>query len=446
MFNKILIANRGEIALRILRCCKQMGIQTVAVYSQADKDCMHVGLADEAVCIGPNDPRQSYLNMANILTAANLTGADAIHPGVGFLSENALFAERCEEQGHVFIGPTPEHIGMMGDKVSAKKFAHDYHLPAVPGSDGEITDIDEAKKIAADMGYPVLIKAASGGGGRGMKAVDKPEDLEEAIQLCSSEAAVAFGDERVYMEKYLANPRHIEFQLLCDGKGKALHLGERDCSLQRRHQKIFEEANSPILTPQQREKMGGIICDALSKIKYRGVGTVELLYENGEFYFMEMNTRIQVEHTITEMVYDIDLIHEQIKVAAGVPLGIKQEDLQPRGHAIELRINAEHHQSFIPSPGRISFYHPPGGYGVRVDSHVYQGYHIPPYYDSMIAKLIFFGHSREEALAVARQGLDETIIEGVNTIIPLHEELLRHEDIIKGDYDIRWLENYLKTR
>jgi len=440
---KLLIANRGEIALRIHRACHEMGIETVAVHSTADADAMHVRLADQAVCIGPPSATDSYLNIPNIISAAEISGADAIHPGYGFLSENAKFAEIVEAHGLIFVGPKPEHIRIMGDKVEAKRTAGALGLPLVPGSDGAITDVEEAKALAAEIGYPVLIKAASGGGGRGMKVVPSEDQLETLMQQAGSEAKAAFGDATVYMEKYLGNPRHIEFQVFGDGNGQAIHLGERDCSLQRRHQKVLEEAPSPIITAEERARMGGVVAKAMADMGYRGAGTIEFLWENGEFYFIEMNTRLQVEHPVTEMITGLDLVREQIRVAEGHPLTLRQEDVQFRGHAIECRINAEDPRTFAPSPGTVKMYHAPGGMHVRVDSGLYQGYKVPPYYDSMIAKLIVYGTTREGALRRLRRALEEFVIEGMKTTIPLHQALLDDPEFLKGDYTIKWLEEWL---
>ena len=445
MFDKILIANRGEVALRVLRAAKELGIATVAVYSTADKEAMHVKLADESVCIGPPPARDSYLNVPSLLAACEITGADAVHPGYGFLSENARFAEILDEHGIAFIGPKAEHIRIMGDKIEAKRTAERLGIPCVPGSPGAVSDDAEALKIAGEIGYPVLVKAAAGGGGRGMKVAASAEDLIEAIATAKSEAKSAFGDDAVYLEKYLRKPRHIEIQVLCDGQ-RAIHLGERDCSLQRRHQKVWEEGPCPALNAQQREDIGGIVARAMTQLGYLGVGTIEFLYEDGKFYFIEMNTRIQVEHPVTEMITGIDLVNEQIKIAAGSPLTIAQEDVRIEGAAIECRINAEHPHSFVPSPGRISYFHPPGGLGVRVDSAAYQGYVIPPYYDSLIGKLIVHGRTRTEALMRLRRALDEFIVDGVETTLPLFRTLVRNTDIQNGAYDIHWLEHFLKTQ
>ncbi|MGE4429511.1 MAG: acetyl-CoA carboxylase biotin carboxylase subunit [Sphingobium sp.] len=440
---KLLIANRGEIALRIHRACHEMGIKTVAVHSTADADAMHVRLADEAVCIGPPAARDSYLNIANIISAAEISGADAIHPGYGFLSENAQFAEIVEAHGLIFVGPKPEHIRIMGDKVEAKRTAGALGLPLVPGSDGAITDVEEAKKLATEIGYPVLVKAASGGGGRGMKVVPDGDSFESLMGQAKSEAKAAFGDDTVYMEKYLGNPRHIEFQIFGDGKGNAIHLGERDCSLQRRHQKVLEEAPSPVISADERARMGGIVAKAMADMGYRGAGTIEFLWENGEFYFIEMNTRLQVEHPVTEMITGVDLVREQIRIAEGKPLSVAQEELRFTGHAIECRINAEDPRTFAPSPGTVASYHVPGGMHVRVDSGLYQGYKVPPYYDSMIGKLIVYGRTREGCIMRLRRALEEYVIEGMKTTIPLHQKLLDDPDFQNGDYTIKWLEDWL---
>jgi len=440
-----LIANRGEIALRIHRAAHEMGIKTVAVHSTADADAMHVRLADEAICIGPPAAKDSYLNIPAIISAAEISGADAIHPGYGFLSENARFAEIIEEHKLIFVGPKPEHIRTMGDKVMAKKTAGELGLPLVPGSDGAIEDVEEAKRLARDVGYPVIIKAASGGGGRGMKVVWNEEDLENQMQQAGTEAKAAFGDATVYLEKYLGNPRHIEFQVFGDGNGNAIHLGERDCSLQRRHQKVLEEAPSPVISSEERARMGGIVAKAMADMGYRGAGTIEFLWENGEFYFIEMNTRIQVEHPVTEMITGFDLVREQIRVAEGRPLSVRQEDLEFRGHSIECRINAEDPRTFAPSPGMVKAYHPAGGMHVRVDSGLYAGYKIPPYYDSMIAKLIVYGRTRESCMMRMRRALEEMVIDGVKTNIPLHQDLLAQSDVIDGNYSIKWLEDWLAS-
>ncbi|UIJ46695.1 acetyl-CoA carboxylase biotin carboxylase subunit [Sphingomonas cannabina] len=440
---KLLIANRGEIALRIHRACHEMGIKTVAVHSTADADAMHVRLADEAICIGPPPAVESYLNIPNIISAAEISGADAIHPGYGFLSENARFAEIVELHNIIFVGPKPEHIRTMGDKVEAKRTAGALGLPLVPGSDGAIADVAEAKRLAKKIGYPVLIKAASGGGGRGMKVVQHEDELESLMQQAGSEAKAAFGDATVYMEKYLGNPRHIEFQVFGDGEGNAIHLGERDCSLQRRHQKVLEEAPSPIITPEERARMGGIVAKAMADMGYRGAGTIEFLWEDGKFYFIEMNTRLQVEHPITEMVTGIDLVREQIRVAEGEGLSCRQEDIAFHGHAIECRINAEDPRTFAPSPGTVTHFHAPGGMHVRVDSGLYTGYRVPPYYDSMVAKLIVYGSTRERCLMRLRRALEEFVIEGMKTTIPLHQHLLDDPEFQQGAYTIKWLEEWL---
>ena len=445
MIDKILIANRGEIALRILRAAKELGIATVAVHSTADAHAMHVKLADESVCIGPAPARDSYLNIPALLSACEITGADAVHPGYGFLSENARFAEILEEHGITFIGPKAEHIRLMGDKIEAKLTAKRLGIPCVPGSDGAITGEREALIAAEKIGYPVLVKAASGGGGRGMKVANDSHELAQAIVSARTEAKAAFGDDTVYLEKYLQKPRHIEIQVFGDGKGEAIHLGERDCSLQRRHQKVWEESPSPALNDTQRGEIGEICAKAMREMQYSGAGTIEFLYENGGFYFIEMNTRIQVEHPVTEAVTGVDLVAEQIRVAAGSPLSLKQEDVSFIGHAIECRVNAEHHSTFRPSPGRIAYYHPPGGVGVRVDSAVYQGYSIPPNYDSLIGKLIVHGRNRTEALMRLRRSLDEFIVDGVDTTLPLFRTLVRNADVQNGMYDIHWLEHFLAT-
>jgi acetyl-CoA carboxylase biotin carboxylase subunit len=440
---KILIANRGEIALRIHRAAHEMGIKTVAVHSTADADAMHVRLADEAICIGPPPAIDSYLNIPAIISAAEISHADAIHPGYGFLSENAQFAEIVESHNITWIGPKPEHIRTMGDKVEAKRSAGALGLPLVPGSDGAISEIEDAKKIAREVGYPVIIKAASGGGGRGMKVVNNEDELETQMQQAGTEAKAAFGDATVYLEKYLGNPRHIEFQIFGDGNGKAIHLGERDCSLQRRHQKVLEEAPSPVLSAAERERMGMICANAMADMGYRGAGTIEFLWENGEFYFIEMNTRLQVEHPVTEMITGIDLVREQIRVAEGKSLSVTQDEVTFSGHAVECRINAEDPQTFMPSPGTVSWYHPPGGLYVRVDSGLYHGYKVPPYYDSMIAKLIVYGATREACLMRLRRALGEFVIEGMKTTIPLHQKLLDDPEFQNGDYTIKWLEEWL---
>ncbi|WP_066525777.1 acetyl-CoA carboxylase biotin carboxylase subunit [Erythrobacter sp. CCH5-A1] len=443
---RILIANRGEIALRIHRAAHEMGIETVAVHSTADADAMHVRLADHAVCIGPPPAAESYLNIANIISAAEIAQCDAIHPGYGFLSENAKFADIVEAHDIIWIGPKPEHIRTMGDKIEAKRTAGALGLPLVPGSDGAVSDIAEAKAIAEAAGYPVIIKAASGGGGRGMKVCNSPDQLETLIQQAGSEAKAAFGDATVYIEKYLGNPRHIEFQVFGDGNGNAIHLGERDCSLQRRHQKVLEEAPSPVISHEERMRMGEVCAKAMRDMGYRGAGTIEFLWENGEFYFIEMNTRLQVEHPVTEAITGLDLVREQIRIAEGRPLSVTQDELEFKGHAIECRINAEDPFNFAPSPGLVSYFHAAGGMHVRVDSGLYAGYRIPPYYDSMIAKLIVYGRTREGCIMRLRRALEEMVVEGVKTNIPLHQELLRQDDVLNGDYSIKWLENWLESR
>ncbi len=446
MFNKILIANRGEIALRIQRACRELGIPTVAVHSTADAEAMHVRLADESVCIGPPPARDSYLKIPAILSAATITGADAIHPGYGFLSENADFAEMVEAHGLTFIGPSPAHIRMMGDKIAAKTAMASLGVPLVPGSAGEVVDLDDAMVVAARIGYPVLIKAAAGGGGRGMKVATSAEGLEEAWRLARAEAKAAFGNDAVYMEKYLDRPRHIEMQVLADSHGNVVHLGERDCSLQRRHQKLLEEAGSPAITPAQRDELGETIRAGLSKLGYRNAGTLEFLYQDGQFAFIEMNTRLQVEHPVTEMVCGVDLVREQIRIAAGQALGYGQADVSFSGHAIECRINAEDPETFAASPGKVTAYHPPGGLGVRVDSALYAGYSVPPFYDSMIAKLIVHAPTREEAIARMRRSLAEFVVVGVKTTLPLHARILEDKTFQKGDYTIHWLERFVAGR
>lgn len=445
MFSKILIANRGEIALRILRACREMGIATVAVHSTADADAMHVRLADEAVCIGPPSSRDSYLNVAAILSAATITGADAIHPGYGFLSENADFAETVEEHGFVFIGPTAHHIRTMGDKIMAKTTMRELGVPLVPGSDGALRDLAAAREVAAKVGYPVLIKAAAGGGGRGMKVAQTADEIEEAWSVARTEARAAFGNDEVYLEKYLDKPRHIELQIMADTHGNVVHFGERDCSLQRRHQKLLEEAGSPALTAEERDAIGATATAALKKMGYRNAGTLEFLYQDGQFCFIEMNTRLQVEHPVTEMVCDVDLVREQIRVAAGEALGYEQSDITFSGHAIECRINAEDPETFMPNPGTIKVFHAPGGLGVRIDSAIYAGYRVPPYYDSMIAKLIVHAPTREEAIARMIRALDECVVDGVKTVIPLHRKILADPQFRKGDYTIHWLEKFVDS-
>jgi acetyl-CoA carboxylase biotin carboxylase subunit len=443
MFDKVLIANRGEIALRIQRACKELGVKTVAVHSTADAHAMHVRLADESVCIGPAPAAQSYLNIPALLAACEITGADAIHPGYGFLSENAHFAEILEDHAITFIGPTSEHIRLMGDKIKAKETAAALGIPVVPGSDGAVTSDDEARAVAEAIGYPLLVKASAGGGGRGMKLALTADELPMALTTARAESKAAFGDDSLYLEKYLGKPRHIEIQVLGDGQGNAIHLGERDCSLQRRHQKVWEESPSPALNISQRLEIGETVAKAMAKLKYRGVGTIEFLYENGAFYFIEMNTRLQVEHPVTEMITGIDLVIEQLRVAAGSHLTLKQEDLRFDGHAIECRINAENSETFMPSPGQITYFHPPGGLGIRVDSAVYAGYKIPPYYDSLIGKLIVYGKNRNECLMRLRRALGEFVIDGIETTIPLFNKLIVEPEIVDGLYDIHWLEKYL---
>jgi acetyl-CoA carboxylase biotin carboxylase subunit len=446
MFEKVLIANRGEIALRIHRACKEMGISTVAVHSTADSEAMHVRLADESVCIGPPPAGKSYLHIPAIIAAAEITGAQAIHPGYGFLSENAKFAEIVTQHGMTFIGPTAEHIRLMGDKIAAKQAAIDTGMPVVPGSNGAIADEADAKANGKRIGYPVLIKAAAGGGGRGMKVARSEEEVVEAYNTARSEAKAAFGNDEVYMEKYLTHPRHIEIQIVADSHGNVIHLGERDCSLQRRHQKVLEEAPSPALNAEDRAKIGQITADAIKKLGYLGVGTVEYLYEDGEFYFIEMNTRLQVEHPVTEMITGIDLVREQIRIADGAALSVKQKDVKFNGHAIECRVNAENPATFRPSPGKITGYHPPGGLGVRLDSAIYAGYSIPPNYDSLIGKLIVHGRDRAECLMRLRRALNEMVITGVETTLPLFRDLMNETDVINGDYSIHWLEKNLAAK
>jgi acetyl-CoA carboxylase biotin carboxylase subunit len=446
MFDKVLIANRGEIALRIQRACKELGIATVAVHSTADADAMHVRLADESVCIGPPPAGKSYLHIPSIIAAAEITGAQAIHPGYGFLSENAKFAEIVTQHGMTFIGPTAEHIRLMGDKIAAKQAAIDTGMPVVPGSDGGIATEEDAKKWGKKIGYPVLIKAAAGGGGRGMKVARTADDVVEAFSTARAEAKAAFGNDDVYMEKYLTKPRHIEIQVVADSHGNVIHLGERDCSLQRRHQKVLEEAPSPALNADERARIGKITADAIEKLGYLGVGTVEYLYEDGEFYFIEMNTRLQVEHPVTEMITGIDLVREQIRIADGAPLSVKQKDVKFNGHAIECRVNAENPRTFAPSPGKITGYHPPGGLGVRLDSAIYAGYSIPPNYDSLIGKLIVHGRDRAECLMRLKRALNEMVITGPETTLPLFRDLVNETDVINGEYSIHWLEQNLKAK
>ena len=443
MFDKILIANRGEIALRVIRAAREMGIRTVAVHSTADTDAMHVRMADESVCIGPPASTDSYLSIPAIIAACEITGAQAIHPGYGFLSENAKFVQIVEDHDLTFIGPSAEHIRMMGDKITAKETAKKLGIPVVPGSEGGVPDIETARTVAAGMGYPVIIKATAGGGGRGMKVANSEAELQRAFSTARSEAKAAFGNDEVYMEKYLQTPRHIEVQVFGDGKGGGVHLGERDCSLQRRHQKVFEEAPGPSISAAERAEIGGICARAIAEMGYSGAGTVEFLYENGEFYFIEMNTRLQVEHPVTEAIFGVDLVREQIRVAEGMALSFAQDDLEVSGHAIEIRINAEKLPNFAPCPGRITQYHVPGGLGVRMDSALYDGYSIPPYYDSLIGKLIVHGRDRPEALSRLARALGELIVDGVETTVPLFHALLQEPDIIAGDYNIHWLERWL---
>ncbi|MEK0163229.1 acetyl-CoA carboxylase biotin carboxylase subunit [Phaeobacter sp. JH20_36] len=445
MFDKILIANRGEIALRVIRACREMGIKSVAVHSTADADAMHVRMADESVCIGPPSGTHSYLSIPAIISACEITGAQAIHPGYGFLSENANFVQIVEDHGLTFIGPTAEHIRVMGDKITAKDTMKDLGVPCVPGSDGGVPDLETAKKIGEDIGYPVIIKATAGGGGRGMKVAKTAADMEQAFMTARAEGKAAFGNDEVYIEKYLTTPRHIEIQVFGDGKGNAVHLGERDCSLQRRHQKVFEEAPGPCITPEERARIGKTCADAVAKINYIGAGTIEFLYENGEFYFIEMNTRLQVEHPVTESIFGVDLVREQIRVAEGLPMSFTQDDLEINGHSIEVRINAEKLPNFSPCPGKITQYHAPGGLGVRMDSALYDGYSIPPYYDSLIGKLIVHGRDRPEALARLSRALGELIVDGVDTTVPLFHALLEEKDIHTGQYNIHWLEKWLET-
>ena len=446
MFTKVLIANRGEIALRIHRACKEMGISTVAVHSEADRGAMWVRLADESVCIGPAPAAKSYLNIPSIIAAAEITGAQAIHPGYGFLSENARFAEIVEAHGMTFIGPKPEHIRVMGDKITAKQTVLEAGIPCVPGSAGEVETIEDAIAASKTIGFPLIVKAAAGGGGRGMKVALTAEDLVEAVQTAQSEATAAFGNGAVYMERYLQKPRHIELQVIADSHGNVVHLGERDCSLQRRHQKILEEAPSPALSAVERAQIGRTVNEAIGKIGYLGVGTIEFLWEDGEFFFIEMNTRLQVEHPVTEMITGVDLVREQIRIAAGLPLSFTQADVTFNGHAIECRINAENAETFTPSPGTITDFHAPGGLGVRLDSAIFAGYSIPPYYDSLIGKLIVHGRDREECIARLRRSLNEMVIGGIDTTIPLFQKLLQEPDILSGDYDIHWLENWAKRQ
>lgn len=444
MIDKILIANRGEIALRVIRACREMGIQSVAVHSTADSDAMHVRMADESVCIGPPVASESYLSFPAIISACEITGAQAIHPGYGFLSENARFVQIVEDHGLTFIGPSAEHIRVMGDKITAKDTMKALGVPCVPGSDGGVPTLEDAKRIGGEIGYPVIIKATAGGGGRGMKVAKTAADMEQAFMTARAEGKAAFGNDEVYIEKYLTTPRHIEIQIFGDGKGKAVHLGERDCSLQRRHQKVWEEAPGPVISEEERQKIGKICADAVAKINYIGAGTIEFLYENGEFYFIEMNTRLQVEHPVTEAIFGVDLVREQIRVASGLPLSFEQDDLKINGHSIEVRLNAEKLPNFSPSPGKITAYHAPGGLGVRVDSALYDGYKIPPYYDSLIGKLIVHGRDRDEAIARLSRALGELIVDGIDTTLPLFTALVNAEDVQKGNYNIHWLEHWLE--
>ncbi len=444
MFDKILIANRGEIALRVIRACREMGIASVAVHSTADSDAMHVRMADETICIGPPSSADSYLLIPAIISACEVTGAQAIHPGYGFLSENAKFVQIVEDHGLTFIGPTAEHIRVMGDKITAIDTMKALGVPCVPGSSGAVPDLETARRVGAEIGYPVIIKATAGGGGRGMKVAQNDGEMERAFLTARSEAKAAFGNDEVYIEKYLTTPRHIEIQVFGDGKGGAVHLGERDCSLQRRHQKVLEEAPGPCISAQERARIGKVCAEAVAKIDYAGAGTIEFLYEKGEFYFIEMNTRLQVEHPVTEAIFGVDLVREQIRVAAGMPMSFAQKDLVINGHAIEVRINAEKLPNFSPSPGRITQYHAPGGLGVRIDSALYDGYRIPPYYDSLIGKLIVHGRDRKEALARLKRALGELIVDGVDTTIPLFNALLEEPDVQAGDYNIHWLEHWLE--
>lgn len=446
MFDKILIANRGEIALRVIRAAREMGIKSVAVHSTADADAMHVRMADESVCIGPASSTLSYLNKAAIISACEITGAQAVHPGYGFLSENAAFSQALHDHGITFIGPTAEHIRIMGDKITAKETVKALGIPVVPGSEGGVPDFETAIGVAAAIGFPVIIKATAGGGGRGMKVAKNAEELEVAFRTARAESKAAFGNDEVYIEKYLQKPRHIEIQVFGDGKGNAVHLGERDCSLQRRHQKVFEEAPGPAITPALRAKIGKVCADAVAKINYIGAGTVEFLYEDGAFFFIEMNTRLQVEHPVTEAIFGVDLVREQIRVAAGLPMSFTQDELEINGHAIEVRINAEKLPNFSPCPGKVKMFHAPGGYGVRMDSALYSGYSIPPYYDSLIGKLIVHGRDRPEALARLHRALGELVVDGVETTVPLFDALLAEPDIQSGDYNIHWLEKWLEKQ
>ena len=443
MFKKVLIANRGEIALRVIRACKEMGISTVAVHSTADMDAMHVRMADESVCIGPPPSNKSYLSIPAIISACEVTGAEAIHPGYGFLSENSNFVDIINDHGIQFIGPTAEHIRIMGDKITAKETMKALHVPCVPGSDGSVHSLEEAINVGQNIGYPLIVKATAGGGGRGMKVANNKDDLENAFLTARSEANSAFGNDEVYIERYLTNPRHIEIQVFGDGKGNAIHLGERDCSLQRRHQKVLEEAPGPSISAEVREYIGNICSKAVASINYAGAGTIEFLYENNEFYFIEMNTRLQVEHPVTEAIYGVDLVREQIRIASGFELSLNQNELHPNGHAIEARINAETLPNFIPNPGTVTMFHAPGGLGVRIDSNLYSGYQIPPHYDSLIGKLIVHGRDRKEAMERLKRSLDELIIDGIDTTTDLFHDLLKNKDIIDGNYNIHWLENWL---
>ena len=443
MFGKVLIANRGEIALRIQRACRELGIPTVAVHSTADTDAMHVRLADESVCIGPPSARDSYLNIPAILSAAAVTGADAIHPGYGFLSENARFAEMVEAHGMTFIGPSPAHIRMMGDKIAAKAAMASLGVPLVPGSDGAVPDLDTARAVGERIGYPVLVKAAAGGGGRGMKVARTADDMEEAWTVARTEARTAFGDDAVYIEKYLDRPRHIELQVMADAHGNVVHFGERDCSLQRRHQKLLEEAGSPALAAAERDSLGTVVTAGLRRLGYRNAGTLEFLYQDRQFAFIEMNTRLQVEHPVTEMVCGVDLVREQLRVAAGHKLGYGQADIEFRGHAIECRVTAEDPDTFMPTPGRVDVFHAPGGLGVRVDSALYAGYVVPPYYDSMVAKLIVHAPTRPEAIARMRRALGEFAVQGIKTTLPLHRRIMDAPEFQAGDYTIHWLEHFV---
>ena len=443
MFKKVLIANRGEIALRVIRACKEMGISTVAVHSTADMNAMHVRMADESVCIGPPPSNKSYLSIPAIISACEVTGAEAIHPGYGFLSENSNFVDIINDHGIQFIGPTAEHIRIMGDKITAKETMKALHVPCVPGSDGSVNSLEEAINVGQNIGYPLIVKATAGGGGRGMKVANNKDDLENAFLTARSEANSAFGNDEVYIERYLTNPRHIEIQVFGDGKGNAIHLGERDCSLQRRHQKVLEEAPGPSISAEVREYIGNICSKAVASINYAGAGTIEFLYENNEFYFIEMNTRLQVEHPVTEAIYGVDLVREQIRIASGFELSLNQNELHPNGHAIEARINAETLPNFIPNPGTVTMFHAPGGLGVRIDSNLYSGYQIPPHYDSLIGKLIVHGRDRKEAMERLKRSLDKLIIDGIDTTTDLFHDLLKNKDIIDGNYNIHWLENWL---